>query len=261
MKGTTSTRLAALGLSIAVVLLTLGGINTQAADTDIYLFTETDPQDEPLVMFSLDWRPNLNATAGGCTSLSEAACPDFWQLKEDGFLDVAAGSKVRNIDYYIAVLDKVFDALGTDVGLKVGLMVSHDATNCDGPQTGTNKCTNGGFIAMGFKSVKDGGSEELLEKLEAISKMNQTERFRHPVRAIPIRVRSCSSNFSAISSAAKFTTAITAGTASTMAEVSSILRRPTRPSRSIRSIWTTRIAAVAVNPAAVRRPAASMTWG
>jgi hypothetical protein len=173
MRGTMHVRLAALGLSLALVLLTFGGVSTQAADTDIYFFSDQpDPQDEPLVMFSLDWRPNLNGTAGGCTSLSENSCPQFWALQEEGYLDVAAGAKVRNIDYYIAVLRKVFDALG-DKGLKVGLTMNHDAESCAGPQTGNDKCTNGGFITMGFKSLSQGGADELLEKLTRVSKMNQ----------------------------------------------------------------------------------------
>jgi hypothetical protein len=45
------------------LLLVLGAGSGQADDTDIYVNSATPTDSEPLVMFSLDYRPNLGSTA------------------------------------------------------------------------------------------------------------------------------------------------------------------------------------------------------
>ena len=54
-------KLSTLAASTMLVLMSGAG---QADDTDIYISpTALAPDSEPLVMFSLDWRPNLGSTA------------------------------------------------------------------------------------------------------------------------------------------------------------------------------------------------------
>ena len=50
--------------SVATAILTLGAGAGYADDTDIYVDIEPPtPGSEPMVMFSLDYRPNLGSTA------------------------------------------------------------------------------------------------------------------------------------------------------------------------------------------------------
>ena len=118
------------GLSLTTLAL--------ADDTDIYLNpgSSLPPGSEPMVMFSLDYRPNLGSTAcnnGECATLIA-----------EGWL--SATGPYTFFDVLRAALRKVMDPLE---GVRVGLMLNHDhANNCAGPtQTG---CSNGGYIAMGF---------------------------------------------------------------------------------------------------------------
>jgi type IV pilus assembly protein PilY1 len=133
---------AALTMSLAALILTIG--SAHADDTDVYI----NPGDglpagsEPMVMFSLDYRPNLAAAAcnnNECDALIE---DEYMPLQESYiFFDVLKGA-----------LRKVFDPLE---GVRVGLMLNHDHNNeCAG--FGRTQCSNGGYIAMGFDSfVKD----------------------------------------------------------------------------------------------------------
>jgi len=133
---------AALTMSLAALILTIG--SAHADDTDVYI----NPGDglpagsEPMVMFSLDYRPNLAAAAcnnNECDALIE---DEYMPLQESYiFFDVLKGA-----------LRKVFDPLE---GVRVGLMLNHNHNNeCAG--FGRTQCSNGGYIAMGFDSfVKD----------------------------------------------------------------------------------------------------------
>ncbi len=92
----------------ALLLLFAGG--SHADDTDIFYNTVPLPAgSEPIVMFSLDYRPNLGSpacTKGECTSL----IADGW-LKAVG--------PYTYFDVLRAVLKKVMDPLS---GLRLGLM-------------------------------------------------------------------------------------------------------------------------------------------
>jgi len=89
-----------------------------------------------MVMFSLDYRPNLGSTAcngGTCDTL----------IKE-GYM--SAYGPYTFFDVLRGALRKVFDPLE---GVRVGLMLNHDNINdCVG--FGRTKCSNGGYITMGF---------------------------------------------------------------------------------------------------------------
>jgi len=123
--------------AIAAVVCTAG--TAHADDTDVYLNPGSGlpSGSEPMVMFSLDYRPNLGATAcngNECdTLIAEGYMSPYGPYT---FFDVLRGA-----------LRKVFDPLD---GVRVGLMVNHNHNNsCEG--FGRTKCSNGGYIAMGFE--------------------------------------------------------------------------------------------------------------
>jgi type IV pilus assembly protein PilY1 len=113
-------------------------------DAEIYVDNrELPPDSQPLVMFSLDYRPNLGAEA--CKG---DEC-DF--LKAEGYL--AAEGPYTRFDLLRAALKKVMEPLG---GLQVGLMLTHSyKNNCEGPSNVKPGCSNGGYIAMGFKEFQE----------------------------------------------------------------------------------------------------------
>jgi type IV pilus assembly protein PilY1 len=120
---------ATLTASLAVLILTIG--SAHADDTDVYMNPGAGlpPGSEPMVMFSLDYRPNLAATAcqnGECDAL----------IKE-GYMPLQASYTF--FDVLRGVMRKVFGPLE---GVRVGLML--------------NRCSNGGYIAMGFEAFEAG---------------------------------------------------------------------------------------------------------
>jgi type IV pilus assembly protein PilY1 len=123
-----------------IAFLMLGSGAGRADDTDVYINPGAGlpPGSEPIIMFSLDWRPNLTATA-----CQNGVC-QF--LVDEGHLE--AKDDYVFFDLLRAVLRKVFEPLE---GVKVGLMLNHDhVQNCAGWQAG--RCGNGGYIAMGATS-------------------------------------------------------------------------------------------------------------
>ena len=133
------TKLTALAGAGLLVLLT--GIG-QADDTDVYIGNALLPGSEPMVMFSLDWRPNL-----GSTACQGNEC-DF--LINGGYM--SAVGPYTFFDVLRGVLRKVMEPLD---GLKVGLMINHDYKNgCAGSVS--NGCSDGGFMALGLQSFQQG---------------------------------------------------------------------------------------------------------
>jgi type IV pilus assembly protein PilY1 len=131
-----------------------------ADDTDIYMNPGSGlpAGAEPMVMFSLDYRPNLAAAAcqaDECdTLIAEGYMPASGPYT---FFDVLRGS-----------LRKVFDPLQ---GVRVGLMLNHDnAANCAGPEE--TDCSNGGYLAMGFRTFyaddRNGAKREFHDILASI---------------------------------------------------------------------------------------------
>ena len=115
--------------ALAALVLTVG--SARADDTDVYINPGAGLPEgsEPMVMFSLDYRPNLAATA--CT---KGECDT---LINEGYLPLQ--ESYIFFDVLRAVLRKVFDPLE---GVRVGLMLNHDhINNCAGFAPPTN-CSN-----------------------------------------------------------------------------------------------------------------------
>jgi type IV pilus assembly protein PilY1 len=114
-----------------------------ADDAEIYVNQRDLPEaSQPLVMFSLDYRPNLGSTVcqnGECQFLVDANV--LPQQDSYTFFDMLR-----------AALKLVMEPLS---GVRVGLMLNHDDSTtgqCGAGPTGI--CSNGGYIAMGFKEFK-----------------------------------------------------------------------------------------------------------
>ena len=128
-----------------------------ADDTDIYLTAGVPAADEPMVMFALDWRPNLASTVCNAGSTVDAT------------IATNCGYDVNFVTNYLTATDKAdstitfFELLRASLrqamepldGVKIGFMINHD-DNCTGnPTSGPSKtgCSNGGYIMQGFRSI------------------------------------------------------------------------------------------------------------
>ena len=127
---------------LAALIATVG--TARADDTDVYMNPGSGlpPGSEPMVMFSLDYRPNL-----GSTACNGSECD---QLIAEGYMP--STGPYTFFDVLRGALKKVFDPLE---GVRVGLMLNHDnINNCEG--FGRTRCSNGGYIAMGFERFEKG---------------------------------------------------------------------------------------------------------
>ena len=123
--------------AILTAALVVASGTTQADDIEIYYGGAAVPGSGPMVMLSLDYRPNLGSAA--CTGNE---C-DF--LINEGYLSPTG--PYTFFDLLRAALRKVMDPL-EDV--RVGLMINHDhRNNCGG--LGQVGCSNGGYIGRGFQ--------------------------------------------------------------------------------------------------------------
>lgn len=143
-----------LTLAIAAITVTCGSAN--ADDIDVYMNSGAGlpPNSEPMVMFSLDYRPNLGSTAcqgGVCDTLIA-----------EGYM--SATGPYTFFDVLRGALRKVMDPLED---IKVGLMLNHDyRNNCEG--FGRTGCSNGGYIAMGFQDFEVGDANGAKARFHAI---------------------------------------------------------------------------------------------
>ena len=131
-------------IGLAALITTIG--TARADDTDVYINRGASlPSDSmPMVMFSLDYRPNL-----GSTSCGQGQCAT---LIAEGYMSPTG--PYTYFDVLRGALRKVMDPLE---GLKVGLMLNHDnKVKCSG--FGRTGCSNGGYIAMGFTEFKQNDS-------------------------------------------------------------------------------------------------------
>jgi len=137
------------------VLFTVLGLiipSTQADDTDIYLLGGGGTTDEPLVMFVLDWRPNLTSTVCTASSLATVATDCNYDAIFVATYLLPTDTTITYFEVLRAVLRQAMAPLD---GVKIGFMINHD-NNCVGnPTSGPGKsgCSNGGYIMQGFKSV------------------------------------------------------------------------------------------------------------
>jgi type IV pilus assembly protein PilY1 len=119
-----------------------------ADDTDIYLDPSVVAGAEPLVMFTLDYRPNLTSTVCGGTECDS--------LIAEGYLPSIGPYNFFQL--LRAALKKVLDPIG---GVRIGFMVNHD-DNCTGsPTSGPTKtgCSNGAYVMSGFKLMGAGSDD------------------------------------------------------------------------------------------------------
>ena len=141
-------------LTFAALVTTVG--STRADDTDVYLNPGAGlpAGSEPMVMFSLDYRPNL-----GSAACNGNECDT---LIAEGYLPLQASYTF--FDVLRAALKKTFDPLE---GVRVGLMLNHDNRNgCEG--FGRTGCSNGGYIAMGFDSFVAGDANGAKARFHSI---------------------------------------------------------------------------------------------
>jgi len=138
-----------LGMTLSIVAV--------ADDTDVYLKpgNTLPPGSEPMVMFTLDYRPNLYSTFNCGSGICD-------NLINEGYLPMQ-GSYIF-FDILRAALRKVMDPLE---GIRVGLMLNHESqNNCEGPlQKG---CSNGSYVAMGFELFDKGDTNGAKAKFDAI---------------------------------------------------------------------------------------------
>ena len=140
--------------SLATLLFVVGSAN--ADDTDVYMNPGAGlpAGGEPMVMFSLDYRPNLGSTACNGNACDTLIAEGYMPVKGSyEFFDVLKGA-----------LKKVMDPLE---GVRVGLMLNHDNNNnCNG--FGRVGCSNGGYIAMGFESFVAGDTNHAKARFHSI---------------------------------------------------------------------------------------------
>jgi len=154
-------------------LLLMLSANILADDTDIYFGAANENAAQPLVMLTLDWRPNLSVEA---CSFDKGDCEEKLGPRILENLDKTSGVVTR-FDAFRGVLRAVFENV---TGVRVGFMLNHQDGKCSPGDVG---CSNGAYILSGFKEFKQIGStldgngvkvlndpnkQELLERLRDI---------------------------------------------------------------------------------------------
>ncbi|MES9857029.1 MAG: hypothetical protein ABW166_10540 [Sedimenticola sp.] len=155
---------AAATLLTAAVCMT----SVQADDIEIFFNTSDGQIGDPLVMFSLDYRPNLTATICNFTLISECG----WDSDFNDAL-MATDKADGTIDFLEMLRAALKRVLSEVTGVRVGLMLNHDDKNNCENKPGTNGCSNGGYIAQGFTAIDgdastNGGEDLLLSKLASL---------------------------------------------------------------------------------------------
>ena len=113
-----------------------------AEDIDIYMDPSPPLGGEPLVMFTLDYRPNLGSNFN-------------LNASQRAFFEAELGFDPGGSQTYFSVLRLALRVVFKDLsGVKIGLLLPHNfSNNCQGPANSKANCANGGYIAMGFQSV------------------------------------------------------------------------------------------------------------
>lgn len=156
------------GLALALGAFCVSAV---ADDTEIYLTPPNpDPEALPLVMLSLDYRPSLGATI--CTDTQPGKCRAADYFRSQGLeADLPASGKLNFYEMLQITLKLV---LGKYPNVQIGLMLNHNHNEgCAGPTygsgaTGDARCSNGGYIARGFRLNDATNRNELLGILKAI---------------------------------------------------------------------------------------------
>jgi hypothetical protein len=159
----------------APLAVLLAALPAGADDTEIYFSDAPPDAPPPLVMLTLDWRPNLGSTY--CSDASDASCRDKMGQEIYDALDLGpqgadglytTAQPVNLFETFRAVFRLVFDGGAFD-GMKIGLMMNH--SDClSGKSCGDG--SNGGYVLRGFELFEpgdtNGAKQELLDIFKAI---------------------------------------------------------------------------------------------
>lgn len=133
------------------------GQAARADDTDIYLSSAAPVTSAPLVMFSIDTSAGAGAVYAGCSQTGSGAtlCAAA-KYFADNCPSCVLPAPTAPLTYFDAMRYALRMVLPQVTGVKAGLMLSHDnQNNCAGPRplvpTSSQRCSNGGYIARGFK--------------------------------------------------------------------------------------------------------------
>lgn len=156
-------------MSALAVLAVLSVPQAKADDTEIYLTPPTNTGAEPLVMLSLDYRDNLGSSICNNTAVGACTASDYFRA-QPGFVasDLPASGTLNFFEMLRLTLKYVLREVS---GVQIGLMLNHNnQNNAEGPThgsgaNGSDKKSNGGYIARRFRSLSESGS---LDELNAI---------------------------------------------------------------------------------------------
>lgn len=149
-----------------VLFLCLPMLLLPAYADDIEIYTNAGVAgSEPMVMFFLDYRPNLGSTV--CSNVN--ACPqaDYFRTDPNTAGDIPTTGKFTLFDQLRLALKQVF-ARTNDV--KVGLMLHHRNTCNGNPASGPDakSCSNGAYIPFGFRLLDDTTRDQFNDLLWAL---------------------------------------------------------------------------------------------
>ena len=142
----------------ALLMLATGG--ARADDTDIYISNILPPTSVPMVMFSLDTSSAAASTYAGCANVGTGAamCAAAAYFR-DNCPTCVLPAATEPLTYFHVMRYAIRMTLLQLSGVKVGLMLSHNnENNCVGLRpsgilSASQRCSNGAYIARGFKLV------------------------------------------------------------------------------------------------------------
>lgn len=153
-------RIAQLAYIGMAVVASVNFSAAQADDTDIYINNTVQPESAPLVMFSIDYRPNLASTI--CSDATPANCPEakYFQDNYPATYDLLIPTSGA-LTFFDVLRGSLHAVLNQITGVRIGLMMNHNSeNNCAGPTD--TKCSNGGYITHGFNELQSGDANGAL---------------------------------------------------------------------------------------------------
>ncbi|MFP5414693.1 MAG: hypothetical protein ACLGG1_06745, partial [Gammaproteobacteria bacterium] len=205
-----SVNLGCKGLLGTLFALLLAAAPAWADDTEIYFHSAPPDAPAPLVMLTLDLRPNLGSnfcsdvTTETCRDLfCGSAASDFGCVIGQGIYDAlypgapqvggiytgagGATGAVNQRQTFVAAFRYLLFNLGTFDDMRVGLMMNHNSENrCDPGEFG---CSNGGYVLRGFELLEkgsdgNGAKQELLDIFGALPHMGEDETHKYQGREL-----------------------------------------------------------------------------
>lgn len=158
-------------LTVMLFWLSVGAL---ADDTDIYFGAANENAAQPLVMLTLDWRPNLGTPL---CDLDKGDCEEALGGRILENLDQTSGI-VTLFDAFRGVLRAVFENV---TGVQVGFMLNHDNTCTSGSTT----CSNGSYVLSGFKEFSIVGYTTDADGLKVLNDPNK-QGLLDKLRTIPL---------------------------------------------------------------------------